>query len=56
MPSIADHWVRLSDKDLRFILETAPDQEDDTLEEYVQRLDRWINKAVDLIEDGLETW
>jgi hypothetical protein len=56
MPKISHHWVRLSEQDLHYILDGMPEQEEDTPEEYAQRLAAFAAKVGDLVEDGLETW
>jgi len=57
MPSIADHWVRLSDRDLAVIIDGPPDQDEGEPDvSYIARLYAHANRVADLVEDGLETW
>lgn len=52
-----DHWVRLADVELDFILEAAPEpgphiNAKDLIDAYI----KYVNTVLDYIENGLETW
>lgn len=43
---VTHHWIRVSDKDLAYILD-GPDDDVD--------IDDWLDEVIDIVEDGLET-
>lgn len=49
MPRVKHHWVRLEDEDLAFILD-GPDPE--VSGDYYEV---WVDRVLNIIEDGLET-
>jgi hypothetical protein len=57
MPSIADHWVRLTDAQVAAIESGPRDQEDDETDSgYLDVVLDFLAFVTEAIEDGLETW